>query len=100
MTSITKDRYCYAILYNIDMFEKIVEKILSPILNEYVEDFNAENMKIGLWSGEVVIKNVALRKEIIKKLNLPFRLKYSRLGTLKMTIPWKSLGSSRIDIVI
>lgn len=57
-------------------------------------------MKIGLWSGEVVIKNVALRKEIIKKLNLPFRLKYSRLGTLRMTIPWKSLGSSRIDIVI
>ena len=82
------------------MFEKIVEKILSPILNQYVEDFNAENMKIRLWSGEVVIKNVRLRKEIIKKLNLPFKLKYSKLGCLKMTIPWKSLGSSKIDIVI
>ena len=38
------------IYYNI-MFEKIVEKILNPILSEYLEDFNSENMKIGLWSG-------------------------------------------------
>jgi vacuolar protein sorting-associated protein 13A/C len=82
------------------MFEKIVERILNPILSEYVEDFNSENMKIGLWSGEVVIKNVKLRKEIIQKLNLPLKIKYSRLGCLKMSIPWKSLGSSKIDIVI
>jgi vacuolar protein sorting-associated protein 13A/C len=57
-------------------------------------------MKIGLWSGEVVIKNVQLKKDIIKKLNLPFKLKYSMLGCLRMTIPWKSIGSSKIDIVI
>ena len=82
------------------MFEKIVERILNPILSEYVEDFNSENMKIGLWSGEVVIKNVKLRKENIQKLNLPLKIKYSRLGCLKMSIPWKSLGSSKIDIVI
>ena len=38
--------------YYIDrMFEAIVEKILNRILHEYVEGFNSENLKIGLWSG-------------------------------------------------
>lgn len=82
------------------MFEKIVERILNRILGEYVQDFSSENLKIGLWSGAVEIKNVKLKKEIIQKLNLPFNLKYSRLGCLKMNIPWSSITSSKIEVVI
>jgi vacuolar protein sorting-associated protein 13A/C len=48
----------------------------------------------------VVLKNVVLKKSIIKKLNLPLKIKYSKLGCLRMTIPWKSLTSSKIVVVL
>lgn len=78
------------------MFEALVERLLNKILGEYIENFSSENLNIGIWSGQVVLKNIALKKDIIKKLNLPFILKFSRLGCLKLNIPWKSLTSSKI----
>lgn len=44
------------------MFESLVERLLKQVIGEYIEGFNSENLSIGLWSGEVVIKNVALKK--------------------------------------
>lgn len=80
------------------MFEALVEKLLNKILGEFVESFSADNLSIGIWSGEVILKNVILKKSIIKKLNLPFKIKYSKLGCLKLNIPWKSLTSSKIEV--
>jgi vacuolar protein sorting-associated protein 13A/C len=82
------------------MFEALVERLLNKILGEYIENFSAENLSIGIWSGEVVLKNVVLKKDVIKRLNLPFRIRYSRLGCLKMNIPWKSLTSSKIEVLL
>jgi vacuolar protein sorting-associated protein 13A/C len=70
------------------MFEALVERLLNKILGEYIEEFSVENLKIGIWSGEVVLKNIALKKSVIRKLNLPFRINYSKLGILRMNIPW------------
>lgn len=78
------------------MFESLVERLLNKILGEYVENFSSENLHIGIWSGQVVLKNIALKKDIFKKLNLPFIIKFSRLGCLKLNVPWKSLTSSKI----
>lgn len=82
------------------MFEALAERLLNSLLGEYIEDFSAENLKIGIWSGEVVLSNVVLKKSVIRKLNLPFRIAHSRLGCLRMTIPWKSLASSKIEVLL
>lgn len=89
-----------SVIYYTIMFEALAERLLNSILGEYIENFSAENLKIGIWSGEVVLKNVVLKKSIIKKLNLPFKINYSRLGCLKMNIPWKSLTSSKIEVLL
>jgi vacuolar protein sorting-associated protein 13A/C len=82
------------------MFEALVERLLNKILGEYIEEFSVENLKIGIWSGEVVLKNIALKKSVIRKFNLPFRINYSKLGILRMNIPWKSLTSSKIEVLL
>jgi vacuolar protein sorting-associated protein 13A/C len=48
----------------------------------------------------VVLSNLVLKKSVIRRLNLPLRVLHSRLGTLSMTIPWKSLTSSKIDVLL
>lgn len=82
------------------MFEALAERLLNSILGEYIDNFSAENLKIGIWSGEVVLRNVVLKPSVIRKLNLPLAIRYSRLGCLRMNIPWKSLASSKIEVLL
>ncbi|CAK64571.1 unnamed protein product (macronuclear) [Paramecium tetraurelia] len=78
------------------MFEKIIENLLQSILGEYIEGLDQQSLKVGLWSGDAKIENLRLKPEAFIKLDLPFIVKYSRLGTLNLNIPWKNLASAPI----
>jgi vacuolar protein sorting-associated protein 13A/C len=77
------------------MFEKILGGLLNRLLGDYVEGFDSNNLNLSLWSGEVNIENVRLKKEILVKLGLPISIKYSFIRNLRLKIPWKSLTSSK-----
>lgn len=78
------------------MFESFLEKILSRVIGKYVEGIRKEDMKVGLLSGNVEIKNLKLKKKIIEELNLPFALKFGVVDKLNLKVPWKSLSSSAV----
>ena len=75
------------------MLEGIVATILSNYLGKYIQGLERENLKIALRSGEVELENLELRKETLDDFDLPITVKESFLGKLRMTIPWKALGS-------
>ena len=35
------------------MFEKLLMNIVSEYLKDYFEDFDASNLQVGIWSGDV-----------------------------------------------
>ncbi|CAD8204171.1 unnamed protein product [Paramecium pentaurelia] len=78
------------------MFEKLIENLLQSILGEYIEGLDQQSLKVGIWSGEAKIENLKLKSDAFIKLDLPFIVKYSRLGTLNLNIPWKNLASAPI----
>ncbi|CAD8058857.1 unnamed protein product [Paramecium sonneborni] len=82
------------------MFESLLEKVLNSVLGQFIEGFDAQNLHIGIWSGEVIISNVSLKAEIIKMLELPIRLCFSHIGKLKLNVPWKSLTSSPVEVML
>lgn len=47
-----------------------------------------------------MIENVTLKPEIIERLELPFKVKYSRVGKLIMKVPWNKLSSSPVEVVV
>jgi vacuolar protein sorting-associated protein 13A/C len=57
------------------MFEKILEKVLLNYFGRFIDGLNKNNLKLGVWSGNVVIENVNLKPEVIELLELPFKLK-------------------------
>lgn len=59
------------------MFEGILERILQKVVGEYLDGFNANNLNVGIWAGEIVIQGVRLKKSALLKLGLPLELKYS-----------------------
>jgi hypothetical protein len=82
------------------MFEKLLEKILSRILGQYVDGISKDQMNVGIWSGNVDISNLRLKQQIIQELNLPFQLKFGMIDNLKMKIPWKNLSTASIQVRI
>jgi len=53
-----------------------------------------------VWSGNIVIENVSLKPEILKMLELPFELFYSFIGKLSISVPWASLSSKPIEVIL
>ena len=73
---------------------------MQRVLGEYLEGFNSDNLKVGIWSGEIVIQGVRLKKSLLMKLGFPLELRYSFIQSLVMKIPWKSLTSSKTELVL
>ncbi|XP_010251472.1 PREDICTED: uncharacterized protein LOC104593388 isoform X1 [Nelumbo nucifera] len=82
------------------MFEGLVRQLLLGYLGRYVKDIHKEQLKIGLWNGEVLLENVELILEAFDYLQLPFALKQGHVGRLSIKIPWKKLGWDPIIIVL
>lgn len=52
------------------MFESILEKVLLKAAGDYIEGIDSNNLKVGIWGGDVVIENVSLKViHIISILN-------------------------------
>lgn len=50
--------------------------------------------------GDVVLKNLKLKQDALKELDLPVQTIYGRLGTLVLKIPWKNLYSMPVVVSI
>ncbi|CAG9335335.1 VPS13_2 [Blepharisma stoltei] len=80
------------------MFEALLERILLAKLGKYIEGLDRENLKIAVWSGDIILENVHLKTETLLMLQLPLILHYSRVSRLEIRIPWLQLGSSPVEI--
>ena len=56
------------------MFESIVSSVLNQVLGNYVDNLDGSQLKLGIFSGNVVLKNLKLKKEAIDKLSLPIEI--------------------------
>lgn len=82
------------------MFEKILEKILIQYFGRFITGLDKNNLKLGVWSGNMVIENVNLNPEVIELIELPLKLKRSSIGKMTIKIPWKKLSSAPVEITI
>ena len=84
------------------MFEQGLAYVLKQFLGEFVEDSSKlqEKLSVGIWSGNIVLENLVLKKEILTVLNLPIALSHGVIGRFELRIPWKKLGVEPVVVVI
>ena len=82
------------------MLESLVANILNRTLGAYVENFDSNQLNIGIWSGDVTLNNLKLKPESLDSLDFPIDLKCGHLGTLTMQIPWSNLKNKPVKILI
>ena len=82
------------------MLESLVANLLNRFLGMYVKNFNAKDLQVGVWSGEVKLRNLELRREALDQLHLPINVVEGHLGQLTMSIPFTNLRGQPVKVHI
>ncbi|KAI4335042.1 hypothetical protein L6164_013726 [Bauhinia variegata] len=82
------------------MFEAHVLHLLRRYLGEYVHGLSSEALRISVWKGDVVLKDLKLKAEALNALKLPVTVKAGFVGTITLKVPWKSLGKEPVIVLI
>ena len=53
------------------MFEGIITSVLNKFLGDYVANLEQKQLNLGIFSGNIVLTSLQLKKEALDKLNLP-----------------------------
>lgn len=82
------------------MFEAHVLHLLRQYLGEYVRGLSAEALKISVWQGDVILKDLQLKAEALNSLNLPITVKAGFLGSITLKVPWNRLGKESVVVLL
>ncbi|EEH20971.2 hypothetical protein PABG_03202 [Paracoccidioides brasiliensis Pb03] len=82
------------------MLEGLVANLLNRFLGMYVKNFDAGQLNVGIWSGDVKLRNLELRKEALDQLRLPLNVVEGHLGELTLSIPWSNLRGKPVKVDI
>lgn len=82
------------------MLEGLVAGLLNRFLGMYVKNFDPAQLKVGIWSGDVKLRNLELRREALDQLKLPINVMEGHLGELTLVIPWSNLRGAPVQVFI
>ncbi|KAG5189846.1 vacuolar protein sorting-associated protein 13A N-terminal domain-containing protein, partial [Tribonema minus] len=79
---------------------KKLANVLARTLGEYVQNVDEDSLQVGLWAGDLQLKNLELRPDALRKAELPVVLRSGSVGTVRLKVPWKSFGSGGVALVV
>lgn len=80
------------------MFEGILEKMLLAKLGKYIVGLDKDNLKVGVWGGDIALENVHLKPNALLLLQLPFLIKFGKIVKLVLKVPWAKLSSAPVEV--
>ncbi len=82
------------------MLEGLVASLLNRFLGMYVKNFDPKQLNVGIWGGDVKLRDLELRREALDQLHLPVNVVEGHLGQLTMSIPWANLRGKPVRVNI
>ncbi|TIA11816.1 vacuolar protein sorting-associated protein 13 [Aureobasidium pullulans] len=82
------------------MLEGLVSNLLNRFLGMYVQNFDPKQLNVGIWSGDVKLRDLELRREALDQLHLPINVVEGHLGSLTLSIPWSNLRGKPVQVKI
>ena len=83
-----------------EMFESILADALNKALGEYCVGIDTEKLRVSAWRGDVLLKNVQLKRTALASLRAPIALDAGTIGELRLKIPWRNLGKEAVIVEI
>ncbi|ODO11680.1 hypothetical protein I350_00464 [Cryptococcus amylolentus CBS 6273] len=74
--------------------------LLNVYVSPYVENLNAQDLSLSLFSGNLQFHGLHLKKSLLERFGLPVEIVAGDIGTLSVSIPWTALKTQPVKIVI
>lgn len=82
------------------MLESVLASVLNRFLASYVDGLNTNQLNVGIWSGDVKLRNLRLKTSALDKFRLPIDVKEGYLGDLTLSIPWSNLKGKPVRVLV
>lgn len=82
------------------MLEGLVANLLNRFLGMYVRNFDPKQLQVGLFSGDVTLRNLELRREALDQFHLPLNVVQGHISSLVLKIPLSNLRGQPVRINI
>ncbi|KDE03795.1 hypothetical protein MVLG_05736 [Microbotryum lychnidis-dioicae p1A1 Lamole] len=82
------------------MLESVLAGVLNRFLSAYVDNLNTGQLNVGIWSGDVKLRNLRLKKAALDKFRLPVDVVEGYLGDLTLSIPWSNLSGKPVRVLV
>ncbi|KAI9852282.1 MAG: hypothetical protein M1838_001170 [Thelocarpon superellum] len=82
------------------MLEGLVAPLLNRFLGMYIQNFDPTQLRLGIWNGDVKLRNLELRREALDQLRLPIDVVKGHVGSLTLSIPWSNLKGKAVVVAI
>ncbi|WRT64162.1 uncharacterized protein IL334_001091 [Kwoniella shivajii] len=80
--------------------KNVAIRLLNIYVGPYVENLDTNALNGSLWSGQVNLKNLHLKKSLLERFGLPVEIVAGDIGSLSLSIPWNALKSQPVKVVI
>lgn len=84
------------------MVDRLLARTLRDVLATYCEngDELANSVSLSSWTGTIQLHNLKLKKSVADSLSLPLDIVLCSIGSLELSIPWKSLKQDPVRVCI
>ncbi|XP_068460599.1 intermembrane lipid transfer protein VPS13A isoform X2 [Clinocottus analis] len=82
------------------VFESLVVDVLNRFLGDYVVNLDSSQLKLGIWGGDAVLRNLEIKENALSQLDIPFKVKAGHIGQLQLKIPWKNLYTQSVEATL
>ncbi|CAI5717612.1 unnamed protein product [Hyaloperonospora brassicae] len=82
------------------MAKAIITSILEAQLGKYVDGLRSESLVVGLWSGELELRDLTLKPHALAELQLPVTVASGSVARVLVRVPWNHLGSASVTITL
>ncbi|EGG20936.1 vacuolar protein sorting-associated protein 13 family protein [Cavenderia fasciculata] len=80
------------------VFEGVIAEVIDRFLGSFLQEVTKKQLKIGLFGGNVVLKNIEVKPEAFRAFDLPIQVNRGVVGRLIVKVPWTSLKSESVVI--
>ncbi|EME44915.1 hypothetical protein DOTSEDRAFT_70827 [Dothistroma septosporum NZE10] len=82
------------------VLESLVANLLNRFLGMYVQNFNPNQLNVGILGGDVKLRNLELKREALDQFHLPLNVVEGHISSLILKIPWSNLRGQPVRINI
>ncbi|KAK4502697.1 hypothetical protein PRZ48_006123 [Zasmidium cellare] len=82
------------------VLESLVANLLNRFLGMYVRNFDPKQLNVGIWTGDVKLRDLELRREALDQFHLPLNVVEGHISSLVLKIPLSNLRGQPVRINI